>query len=1127
MMTFRKLSASSKGSLLRKYFTENTPAPIHDPALTPGRHLDPGGRLTAYYTGRDSRATWRPDMPFAAAQALGIDPSRMPRDQEMDRLFEGKRADTGEAWSKHERKISAYDFTFSPHKSVTLAAEFADTPAESAAIWNAIDRANDKAMRYIARELGWARKGKGGEDGADPGEVGWLSFRHHTARPTMQVQDGPGGATYLADAAIGGDPFAHIHNALFNMVATEDGHVGSLDTKRAHSRVHEFGAFGQACLANELRRLGVRIGYNETEQAVVIEAIPQYANDAFSKSGRQVVRGAKEFAKKQGLDWDEITADKKFEILREQAAAERLSKHAGKNDKELWREQAAAIGWAHTTVLEGIQHGRLADAERFDLAYAFAARHLETEFHTAAVLDHDKLRLHAARGLIGTGISGPEDIDRVVELLETRGIELRGEHVDLLVGMADDTVRVTNTAQVRIEKGLAAQARQAALDTSGALSIQAIRAAVASSGLDFTTEPEHGQAQLAAIHALGQGGGLTVLTGVAGSGKTTLLQPLVAAWRADTRFDPGGREVVGLATAWKQADELQGAGIERGFAVTALLGAIAGGEFRPTRNTVLVIDEVSQVGPRSMLQLLELQARTGMTVKALGDREQAQAIEAGDTIEIMRRSLPKEARPELLTTVRQVGRTREEGLRLREIAGLFRGTELEGYATKKEMQEHRLAEVTRALDMKRQDGTAMLVGGDQDQVVGRIADLYMQRRDHLRAAGSKRGVTVSVPTNEDAADVSRAIRERRKARGEIGPDEQLHKAIDQRGQTYDLPIAAGDQLRLYRRTWARINGRGGSIGNNGNVVEVLGYTENGLRLRDKKGRVGEVEWRRMSDPKTGRLLLGFGHALTIDAAQGITSDEHIAAFPRGTAGVTGFKAYVAESRARGATWTMIAEGALFEAEKRSRALGDASPVTVADLWKRAAADMANKPYKALGMDLAGAARAARDKAVDAFIRQSHRFLAMEAGGRNPGLEIRRQVQARAADRELAGHGTALGGAMQQAGTALQGVGQEVAMQERGQRVRAFMQQQDEAKPGAGEQRPGEMRRLAQAEAARRTLSPHVAGLDAALQRNAQSLGGLGQDIGNHLRGMRVDAEASRRQTEEVVHKPSSSPSPGM
>ena len=98
----------------------------------------------------------------------------------------------------------------------------------------------------------------------------------------------------------------------------------------------------------------------------------------------------------------------------------------------------------------------LTDEERFDRAYKFAARYLAEEFHTAAVLDHEKLGLYAARGLIGTGIAGgPDDIKRVVELLEERGIRFKGEHVALVVGMSDDKVRVTNTAQIRIEEKLA------------------------------------------------------------------------------------------------------------------------------------------------------------------------------------------------------------------------------------------------------------------------------------------------------------------------------------------------------------------------------------------------------------------------------------------------------------------------------------------------------------------------------------------------------------------------------------------------------------------------------------------------------------------------------------------------
>ena len=168
-------------------------------------------------------------MPGLVARAIGIDPHKMPRDAEMSRLFEARRTDTGEPWSQHKRKLSGFDLVFSPHKSVSLASEFAATPAESAAIWNAVDRAADRAMRYVAHVLGWARKGAGGEDGADHGAVGWISFRHHTARPTLPIQDGRGGETYLFDAPVAGDPHMHIHNFLMNLVVTAEGHIGSLE----------------------------------------------------------------------------------------------------------------------------------------------------------------------------------------------------------------------------------------------------------------------------------------------------------------------------------------------------------------------------------------------------------------------------------------------------------------------------------------------------------------------------------------------------------------------------------------------------------------------------------------------------------------------------------------------------------------------------------------------------------------------------------------------------------------------------------------------------------------------------------------------------------------------------------
>jgi hypothetical protein len=991
MMNFRKIAAASKGRLLLRYFTESTPEPIHPPALdAAGRQLDEGGRLTAYYTGRDSRATWRPDMPAALAKAAGIDPREMPRDVAMSRLFEGRRADDGEAWSKHPRKLSGFDLVFSPHKSITLAAEFAATPAESAAIWNGIDRANDAAMRYVAKVLGWARKGQGGEDGADPGAVGWISFRHHTARPTLHVQDGAGGQTYLFDAPVAGDPHAHIHNFLMNMVVTDDGRIGSLDTRAlTDARVKEFGAYFQAVLADELRRIGAHVDYDAGRQAVVLTAIPAEASKTFSKRDREILRHAKTFAADQGLDWDELTADRKLEIVEEASQTGKLGKMKT-DERRIWREQAEALGWAHATVMEGAKGEGLTDVERFDRAYEFTAKALAKEFHTAAVLSHEKIGMYAARGLIGAGIAGgQDDVKRVVELVEQRGIRFKGEHVALIVGMSDGLLRVANTAQVRIEDKLAALAQRFGADKTGALSFPTIREAMAASGIKFTDE------QTAAINALGRGGAISLLTGVAGAGKTTLLQPLVSAWQSDTRFSPQGREVIGAAMAWRQADALKDAGIKRTYALAPLLKMIESGDFRADRNTVLVLDEASQIGPRPMLKLLELQARTGMTIKMLGDREQAQAIEAGDTIEILRRALPPEAMPALLTTMRQATK------RGQEIAGLFRG-----------------GKAAEALDMKREDGHALMVGGDREQVIAQIADLYIERRDILRASGSKRGITISAPTNDDVAEISQAVRARLKQRGEVAAEEVVYRAVDQRGQTYDLAIAAGDKLRLFRRTWGAVDGKQCEIGNNGDVVEVLGQSIDGVRVRTKDGRIADVQWRRLADQETGRLLLGFGHALTIDAAQGITSDEHINALPRGTSGVTSFTSYVAESRSRGTTWTVIAEAAVYEAERHKQALGDITPITRDDLWARVAEDMSKKPYKSLATDLLNAARQNREDTVDTFIACSHVLESAQIQNPEFGRAAVKRIRAEAVNEALGRHLTALDHAADQNAGAL-------------------------------------------------------------------------------------------------------------
>jgi len=440
LISLRKISAASKGKLIRTYLSEGT-------ALD-----DAGRRLATYYAGRDPRASWRTDMAPAVAQALGINPSLAPGDDALERLFEARRGDTGEAWTSNKRTVSAYDLTASPDKSVTLAIEFARDDAEKAALILAVWRANDDAMRYVAGEIGWARRGRGGRDGTEPGEVGWASFMHFTARPTLAVQDGQDGQTYVMDVPVPGDPQTHIHNAMFNLVVTADGHVGSLDSAEMHNRVHEFGAYFQARLADELRALGIEVAYNKAEQAAVIACVPEFAREVFSKGHKATVRKAKDYAQRHGLDWDTLPAERKLALLGTTAQHTRLEKFDGKSDRELWREHAEHIGWQHTTAIKGEPAPTPTREQRIEQATQFAIRHVEEEFATAAVLDMGVIRTWAARGLIGTGLSGTEDISAVVREVEQRGVTLHGEHAGLIVGEMGAKVRDDDAGQVRMRR---------------------------------------------------------------------------------------------------------------------------------------------------------------------------------------------------------------------------------------------------------------------------------------------------------------------------------------------------------------------------------------------------------------------------------------------------------------------------------------------------------------------------------------------------------------------------------------------------------------------------------------------------------------------------------------------------
>ena len=143
------------------------------------------------------------------------------------------------------------------------------------------------------------------------------------------------------------------------------------------------------------------------------------------------------------------------------------------------------------------------------------------------------------------------------------------------------------------------------------------------------------------------GNGLDVVIGQAGTGKSTMLGAARIGWEA------AGYEVIGVAIASRTAAELEaGSGIPS-ITMARLRMDLAD----PTRRIltdrhVLVVDEASMVGSRSLDLVQHYADRAGAKVVLVGDFRQTGSIDAGGALRTLSRELGAET-IELTTNRRQ------------------------------------------------------------------------------------------------------------------------------------------------------------------------------------------------------------------------------------------------------------------------------------------------------------------------------------------------------------------------------------------------------------------------------------------------------------------------------------------
>ena len=830
-------------------------------------------------------------------------------------------------------RIGYIDLTFSAPKSLSIAWAFAPTKAEQAILHQAHRDAIDDVMGVIEREIGRASVGDGGKHGSEAGALGWVSFDHYAARPTVEIvrEDELGQPVTELLTLTGtqgrapGDMQMHTHVAVFNIVETPSGRVGSINLALLEGRIHEWGALYQAYLARHLRAYGVEIELDARTEMAKLSAVPDNVVAQFSKRTMGGTEAAKNFVRALGLDWDTLTPERKIALLKAGVQNPREAKSDDVSDLAAWRAAAKRLGYEHRSVLRpNAVVPKLGREQRLEAAFQVAVPLLSKQFDRRSVIDGADARIAAAKGLIAAGIGEATEVDLLTQAFRERGVQRGGESAALIWGRVPgrqgrDRVAMTTTLDVREEQKLIDIARAGAQDRSASLSRNAIAAAAAEfPEIDFTST--HGRAQRRIIDQLGMGGRVGLAIGVAGSGKSTLLNPLVRAWQAD------GRYVYGIALAWRQSDDLAEAGIPAANtrAVASFLRALEQGKLGLNRKSVVVVDEVGLLGTRQLNAILAAQEAKHFQLVMIGDPKQMQSVEAGPVIELLRRALGADKVPELGSSIRQ--KVEEE----RETVLMFRNGQAE-----------------EAVRRKDANGTLKIVPGGYDEAVAYVATLWRERSEENRGKPDYT-ISVSAPTNAEAHDISMAIRSQRKAMGEIGQHEMKIPATDSQGERqYELALAVGDRVRLFRRVNAKFaeTGTVGNIGRNGSVLEIIALDGTGLTMRSASGREGVVAWESLRDEASGRIQLAYGDALTTNTAQGTTVTEHIHAMPAGSKLVLAFGAYTSGSRHREQSFIVTSEGAERTETIARRPLGDRREVGRKDLLNNIIRSLAQQPEK--------------------------------------------------------------------------------------------------------------------------------------------------------------------------------------
>ncbi len=385
--------------------------------------------------------------------------------------------------------------------------------------------------------------------------------------------------------------------------------------------------------------------------------------------------------------------------------------------------------------------------------------------------------------------------------------------------------------------------------------------------------------QLAARRVLTSPDRLIVVRGVAGAGKSTMLRAVMPYIRVPW--------VILAPSVTASRGELRESGFDQAETLAKFLGSKD--MQQGVRNGLIVLDEAGMAGSKSVNQLVAVAQRENARILLLGDRRQHKSPVRGDVLSLLEsKGVPV---VEVAEIKRQAGEYRKavEALAAGHVAKGFDRLDALGWVKETDHFEDVSKMVTADDFAALKEGKSSNTGKPEPTAPASSRNAPAENYgvlvdDYLTALHDGKSALVISPTHAAGDKLSAAIRDRLRAEGKLGEDRTFKQLVPlhyteaqlKEARKHPEPGVLLTRFGAYRqdtlalapgdliRTTAGVKDIAGKRVDNGTMLTVSGFTDDGIKVRTVSGA------ERILPEGVGHLA--HGYVSTSHASQGRTVD---------------------------------------------------------------------------------------------------------------------------------------------------------------------------------------------------------------------------------------------------------------